>query len=184
MARETRTRKIQRKLPTTSNNDSREEWTTIIYYEPELVWGILCVFDHEVHILFLKIYTMGELKDREVMKFLWDPRTSEELWKSLYLNLYNFTLILLCKWPSRVCVSSSCGDWRGFLHGPRLMPAVLWGASQFWSPVHSSGGLGKCGWRAEGWGEDAGEILWGQVICLAEWNEWQMGLNPSKCRQQ
>lgn len=63
------------------------------YYEPELVWSTLCVFDHEVFTLFLKIYTMRELKDREVMEFLWDPRATEELGKSLYLNFYNFTLI-------------------------------------------------------------------------------------------
>lgn len=146
--------------------------------------AFLCVFDHEVLTVFLKIYTTRGLKDREVTEFLWDPRASEELGKSLYLNFYNFTLILLCKWSRAVCATLCCGDWRGFLHGPRLTPAILWGAFQFWSSVHSSGGLRECCWRAEGWGEDAGEMFCGQVICSAEWNEWQMGLIPSKCPQQ
>lgn len=160
----------------------------LLSFTEHLLWAracmrhFVCFWSWSPHRVSENVYDEGT--EREVMEFLWDPRASEELGKSLYLNFYNFTLILLCKWSSGVCVTLCCGDWRGFLHGPRLTPAVLWGAFQSWSSVHSSGGLRKCGWRAEHWGEDAGEMLFGQVICSAEWNEWQMGLILSKCPQQ
>lgn len=148
MARETRTRKIQRKLfpqlPTMKGGRHG-----LLSFIEHLLWAracmrhFVCFWSWSPHLVSENLYDEGTERQRN-----YGISEIPELGKSLYLNLYNFTLILLCKWSSRVFVTSCCGDWRGFLHGPRLTPAVLWGAFQFWS---------SCTVLVD-WGSVAGEL--------------------------
>lgn len=146
------------------------------HHEPESVQGFLYVFDHKVFALVLNIDLMREQKVKEVMEFIWDPRASDELGKSLNLNFYHFsTLTLLCSVIKQNLCDLILGDWR-------RIPV--------WIRTHSSHFLRSLpilrtlctilvawdsGWSVEDWREEREGMFCGQVICSTEWNEWQMG---------
>lgn len=153
------------------------------------VWVRLrvCVWSQSRHCVSESVYDEGTECQNDYGTSLRpqsEGRTKEELVFEL-LPLHTDPMMVsdhaTSVWPHTGEIDEGC------LHGPRLTPAVLWRPFQFWSSVHSPRGLKKYGWSAEGWRDEPGGMICGQVIWWAEWREWQrppLGLIPSNCTQQ